>query len=185
MIDEKKSSTCMLYDNWEESIESWHTQISKHEDHYIDSVKAMAERLKKNQLTYREFLEQVKTKQKEWERLLREEFVTATAGMQFLFPFQSLEKINEMFEKAAEWKDKIPAVDFPLYSNEEIGKLAVDGLEKNILQVRKNREQYLEALKKTASSIIEPQQKYLNSMQEQMKQLFFPFQSIIEKHKAN
>ncbi|NEU30930.1 hypothetical protein GN156_09085 [bacterium LRH843] len=175
-------SGTILFNHWIESIDHCHKQITILENAYIESVKEAAKQLEENQLTFQQFSEQVTIEQQKWEKKTLEEFLTATAGMQFLFPFQSLEKLNEIIEHAVGTsKSELHAS----LAGKGDGKSAVSWILKNVELMRKNREQYLSALKKTATSVFEQQQKYVNNVQEQVKQLFFPFQSYIEKHKVN
>lgn len=159
----------VLFTRWSESVDTGHEQLSKLEDAYIESVKEMANQFEKNQLTYREFLEQVKVEQQGWQSRVAEEYVTATSGLQFIFPFQSLEAVNKSFEQLVGSNESFPEIG--LFDQREIGKQSVDWVQKYVSIMRKSREQYLNVLKNTALSIHEQQQNYLNSVEEQVKQL--------------
>lgn len=177
--EKKTTSIDLLWEQALREVDAWVDCAKKREDVLLNSTKQFAENLKRNQQNIKELAEQFSSELRAWDRKSKEEFLTATASLHYIFPVKSFEEINEQLDNTDQKAADLTSTALgSLVSDEQINRL-IASVEQYVEFRRKNREQYVNSVKETASIIRDNQRALLEIMSNQVKNLFFPFHKYV------
>jgi hypothetical protein len=175
------SSVDLLWDQAFQEVDAWVERATYREDVLLQSAKEFAENAKRNQKNLKELTEQFSRELREWEKTSREELLTTTTGLQYIFPMKSYEDINNQLDLVQSKSAEFTSNPFQSLVNGENVYNFVSALEQYVEFRRENRKQYVKNVKETASIIQENQRAFLTIMTNQMKNVFFPFNKYMER----
>ncbi|HZG72294.1 MAG TPA: hypothetical protein VEY51_12235 [Chondromyces sp.] len=179
--DKRDSSFEMLWNQAFQELDAWVERANYREDVMIQSAKQFAENLKRNQANLKELTEQFSQEIREWEKTSREELLTTTTGLQFLFPVKSYEEVNKQLDQLQDKREEFVSIPVQSLLDGERVDYFVTALEQYIEFRRKNRNLYVKNMKESASIIKDNQRAILNIMSNQMKNVLFPFNKYMER----
>jgi hypothetical protein len=175
------SSLDLLWNQAFQEVDAWVERANYREEVIIQSAKQLAESVKRNQKNRNELTEQFSKELGEWEKKSREELLSATTGLQYLFPLKSYEEINKQLDQVQSKTGELTAIPFRNLANGENVDSFVAAFTKYIEFIQKNRNQYVTNMKETASIIQNNQRAFMKVMTNQVKNMFFPFHKYMER----
>lgn len=113
----------------------------------------------------------------------REEFLTATAGFQYIFPVKSYEEINRVSEDIQEKTAEISSLPLRNLTNSENYTRIVESVKSYINLRKKSRSQYVARIKELSKVIQDNQQNMIQLYTQYAKNMLFPIQKYIEQSK--
>ncbi|WP_078428122.1 hypothetical protein [Alkalihalobacterium alkalinitrilicum] len=169
---------------WKQSLQeldAWSERACYREQVLLNSTKHLVENLKRNQTNMKDFIEQFVKEQRDWEKVAREELLTSTSHLQYLFPIQSFEEINRFVDNFQVKATEISNIPVYSLSNAEVLERFVQSVEQ-FVEFRKNsRIQFIENLKVTLKIIHENQRGMVQLFTKQVKNVLFPFNMYMER----
>lgn len=179
------SSLALLWNQALGQVDAWAKRAEFNEEVLLQSASQFAENVKRNQHNIKELTEQFSRDLRNWEKTAREELLTTTAGMQYLFPVKSYEEINTQLDDVQNKTAKLTLSPLGhLLNSEQVDKY-VSGLVRYIEFRRNNRNLYVKNVKETASIIQENQLAFFKIMTDQVKNVFFPFQRYMDNREES
>ncbi|PLT35107.1 hypothetical protein [Bacillus sp. V5-8f] len=175
------SSVDLLWNQAFQELDAWVKRSNFREDVLLQSAKQFSENVKRNQNNIKELYGQFSKELRDWEKTAREELLTTTTGLQYLFPVKSYEEINKQLDDAQDKRTTLVSSPLNHLANGDHADNFVSALEQYINFRRKNRALYVKSVKETASIIQDNQRAFLNIMTNQIKNLFFPINQYIER----
>lgn len=179
-IKNHPSSLALLWNQALGQVDAWSKRAEFNEEVLLQSANQFAENVKRNQSNIKELTEQFSKELQNWEKTAREELLTTTAGMQYLFPVKSYEEINTQLDDVQNKTANLTLSPLGhLLKGEQVDKF-VSALGQYIEFRRNNRNLYVKNVKETASIIQDNQRAFFKIMADQVKNVFFPFQKYMD-----
>lgn len=172
------SSLDLLWDQAFEQLDAWVERTEFREEVLLQSVLQFAENVKRNHKNSKELSEQFSKELHHWEKISREELLNATTVLQYFFPVKSYEEINKQLDDVQNNTVKLTS-GANLLNGEHVDNF-VSVLKDHVEFRQNNRYLYVENMKQTASIIQNKQRDFLKIMNNQMKNVFFPFHTYME-----
>ncbi|MGG1677176.1 hypothetical protein ACIFOT_15670 [Neobacillus sp. NRS-1170] len=178
------SSLELLWNQAFQKLEAWVEQETKREDLHLQTARQFADKVKVNNSNIKEITNQFSKELRQWEKTSREELFTATTPLMALFPLKSYEEINNNLDQLWNKSTESAAKPFNQLFNCRYGDNIVANLEKFIEFRRYNRNLYVTNLKEKASFFQTNQLAFLKTVNNQVKNVLFPFHNYMERAKV-
>ncbi|OLO25631.1 hypothetical protein BTR23_24325 [Alkalihalophilus pseudofirmus] len=179
--EDSLTSLDLLWKQSLQELDAWSERACYREQVLLNSTKHLVENLKRNQTNMKDFIEQFVKEQRDWEKVAREELLTSTSHLQYLFPIQSFEEINRFVDNFQVKATEISNIPVYSLSNAEVLERFVQSVEQ-FVEFRKNsRIQFIENLKGTLKIIHENQRGMVQLFTKQVKNVLFPFNMYMER----
>ena len=175
----KGSSLDLTWQQMQQELDNWNERTTDREEMFLRSSRHFMENVKRGQDNVKELVKHLSKEQRELERMVHEEFLTATTWMHYFFPVQSYEEMNRVFNNLQK-SDKVS-----VFTNCETLEKFMESVERYVELRRNRRNQFVESLKETAKVIYESQKNIVQLITNQVKTVFFPLQSYIESSSAD
>lgn len=179
--EENVTSLDLLWKQSLQELDAWCEQASFREEALLSSTKQLTENIKRNQENVRELVDQFNKEQRNWEQVAREELLSSTTSLQYLFPIRSYEEINRLINKSYDKLGEYTSFPIRTVTNAENLDKFVDSVERYVEFRKKSRMQFVDNLKKTLHLIHESQSSMYNLFTKQVKNVLFPFNKYIER----
>ncbi|MDE5414492.1 hypothetical protein [Alkalihalobacterium chitinilyticum] len=180
-VEEKVTSLDLLWKQSLQELDAWNERASLREEALLRNTKRIIENMKRNQSNAKELLDQLVKEQREWEKTAREELLTSTTSLQYLFPIKSYEEINKVMDNFQSKTTELSKLQLRPFANGEHLDYYVKSVEQYIEFRKKSRIQFLDNLKSTLNIIHENQRGMINLFSKQLKNVLFPFNKYIER----
>lgn len=166
-----------------EELDAWDRRESEREETFVKSFELCINDVQRRQKSAEEIVNHLMNKQREWEKSAREEFLTATAGFQYIFPVKSYEEINRVSEDIQEKTAEISSLPLRNLTNSENYTRIVESVKSYINLRKKSRAQYVARIKELSKVIQDNQQNMIQLYTQYAKNMLFPIQKYIEQSK--
>ncbi|MFU2014836.1 hypothetical protein ACM6Q7_07125 [Peribacillus butanolivorans] len=179
-VEENTSSSSLdlLWDQAFEQLDAWVERTEFREEVLLQSALQFAENVKRNHKNSKELSEQFSKELHHWEKISREELLNATTVLQYFFPVKSYEEINKQLDDVQNNTTKLTS-GANLLNGEHVDNF-MSVLKDHVEFRQNNRNLYVDNMKQTASIIQNKQRDFLKIMNNQMKNVFFPFHTYME-----
>src|SRR3954469_7938480 len=147
----KGSSLDLTWQQMQQELDSWNKGTIDREEMFLRSSRHFIENVKRGQDNVKELVKHLSKEQRELERMVHEEFLTATTWMHYFFPVQSYEEMNRVFNNLQK-SDKVS-----VFTNCETLEKYMESVGRYVELRRNRRNQFVESLKETAKVIYESQ----------------------------
>jgi len=174
----KGTSLDLTWQQVQQELDNWNERTTNREEMFLQSSRHFIENVKHSQDNVKELVNQLSKEQHEWERMVREEFLTLTTWMHYFFPVQSYEEMNRVFNHLQK-SDKVS-----VFTNCESLEQYMESIERFVELRRNRRNQFVASLKEMAKVIYESQRNIVQLITNQLKTVFFPLHSYIESSSA-
>ncbi|WP_338451053.1 hypothetical protein R4Z09_03780 [Niallia oryzisoli] len=175
----KDSSLYLTWQQVQQELDNWNERTTDREEMFLQSSRHFIDNVKRSQDNVKELVNHFSKEQRELERMVHEEFLTATTWMHYFFPVQSYEEMNRVFNNSQK-SDKMS-----VFTNCESLEQYMESVERFVELRRNRRNQFVASLKETAKVIYESQRNIVQLITNQLKSVFFPIQSYIESSSAD
>jgi hypothetical protein len=182
VIEEKITSLDLLWDQSIQELDAWSERVGLREETLRRSTKNLVENIKRNQKNRKELIDQFLKEQSEWEKVAREELLTSTTSLQYIFPIQSYQEINNILDTFRSKTVELYNLPLRPLTNEEPLENYMDSVEKYIEYRKKTRVQFINNVKETLKKIQENQSNIVHLFTKQIKNVLFPFNKYIERY---
>lgn len=172
------SSLDLLWNQAFEQLDAWVERTEFREEVLLQSALQFAENVKRNHKNSKELSEQFSKEPHHWEKISREELLNATTVLQYFFPVKSYEEINKQLDDVQNNTTKLTS-GANLLNGEHVDNF-MSVLKEHVEFRQNNRNLYVDNMKQTASIIQNKQRDFLKIMNNQMKNVFFPFHTYME-----
>ncbi|WP_209123730.1 hypothetical protein [Alkalihalobacillus sp. BA299] len=179
--DDHFTSLDLLWKQSLQELDAWSERASSREEALLRYTKKIVANSKRNQENIKELIEQFVKEQRDWEKVAREELLTSTSHLQYLFPIQSFEEINRILDNFQNKATELSKI--PMYSlnNAEVLDRFVESVERFVAFRKNSRLQFVNNLKGTLKIIHENQRGMVELFTKQVKNVLFPFNMYIER----
>lgn len=177
--EKKGSSLDLIWQQVQQELDNWNESTTDREEMFLRSSRHFIENVKRSQDNVKELVKHLSKEQRELERMVHEEFLTATTWMQYFFPVQSYEEINRGFNNLQK-SEKLS-----IFTNCETLEKFMEPVERYVELRRNKRNQFVDSLKETAKVMNDSQKNIIQLITNQVKTVFFPIQSYIESFSAD
>lgn len=175
----KGSSLDLIWQQVQQELDNWNERTTDREEMFLRSSRHFVENVKRSQDNVKELVKHLSKEQSELERMVHEEFLTATTWMHYFFPVQSYEEMNRVFNNLQK------SGKLSVFTDCETLEKFMEPVERFVELRRNKRNQFVESLKETAKVIYESQKNIVRLITNQVKIVFFPLQSYIESLSAD
>lgn len=166
-----------------EELDAWDRRESEREEAYVKSFESCIDDVQRRQKNAEEIVKQLTLKLRQWEKSAREEFLTATAAFQYIFPVKSYEEINRVSEDIQDKTAEISSLPLRTLTKEENYNRILESVKSYINLRKKSRTQYVTRIKELSKVIQDNQQNMVQLYTQYAKNMLFPFQKYIEQSK--
>ena len=174
----KGSSLDLTWQQMQQELDNWNERTTDREEMFLQSSRHFIENVKRSQDNVKELVKHLSKEQRELERMVHEEFLTATTWMHYYFPVQSYEEMNRVFNNLQK-NDKVS-----VFTNFETLEHFMESVERFVELRRNRRNQFVESLKER-QGYLESQRNIVQLITNQVRTIFFPLQSYIESSSAD
>lgn len=182
-IESAKSSSSLdlLWDQAFRELDAWANRAKYRDEVLLQSAEQLVEGYKRGQKNLQELVEQFSKEFQEWERKSKEELITATASLQYIFPLKSFEEINHQLDSLQNKTSSLISSTFHNFVNPDYANNFKACIEQYVDFRHSNRTLFVENVKNTAALIRDNQKVFVDILSNQVKYIFFPFQKYLQR----
>lgn len=174
------TSIDLMWNQALEAVDAWAEKANSSEKVLLNSAREFADHVKRNQNNMKKLTEQFSKEFREWERTSREELLTMTTSLQYIFPVKSYEELNNQLDYVQKRAEDVALNPYHYLAKGGRTDYFVDLLDQYITFNQDNRKQYVNHVKEFISILRENQRVLVNMMENQIKSIFFPFNKYLE-----
>jgi hypothetical protein len=179
----KTTSIGLIWNHWLEEVDVWSDRLERQEDAWVRTVKRAAGHARRRRETFKDLANQIGKEISHWEKLVREEYLSATAAGRYFFPSESLKETNEKLDAI---KDRVadrvclPVRVYTRVADHATNRL-VEWMERYVENRKEIRGTIVSSLKSAAKEMQQRQERAARTLQKQLRDLLFPIGKYMEQ----